>query len=227
MSNALGRRVAILMTAALLIAGPLAGVAGAAPPDAADAVEIFATHVYEMSTGSLRNPTPQTDPNEPLYNVAGFNLGVTWGEWSGASAASRASTIGGPNGPRTDFRVSLRGLVPGGVYSLFYFTVEPDTEQPLCPGVERSLPLDAARPGAQLPDPNSFVVGPTGSTEFHGRVDGNLLAARQVVLAVVHHADGQTYYPFPNRGEFLTQGEACRSSFGHDAMRHLLVLQKW
>jgi hypothetical protein len=47
------------------------------------------------------------------------------------------------------------------------------------------------------------------------------------VVTAVYHADGQTYYPFPNRGEFLTQGGNCRSSFGHDAMRHVVILQKW
>jgi hypothetical protein len=97
----------------------------------ADALEIRERDVFEASTGSLRNPTPDTDPGEPLYNVAGFNLGVTWGEWSAASATSRASTIGGPDGQRTDFRVSLRGLIPGGLYSLFFFTIGPDTEQSL------------------------------------------------------------------------------------------------
>ena len=41
------------------------------------------------------------------------------------------------------------------------------------------------------------------------------------------HADGQTYYPLPNHGEFLTQGTDCRSSFGQDALRHFQILQKW
>jgi hypothetical protein len=63
--------------------------------------------------------------------------------------------------------------------------------------------------------------------DFHGRVDGDLLDASQVFVTVVYHFFGQTSYPFPNRGELLTQGDSCRSSFGEDSMRHLLVLQKW
>jgi hypothetical protein len=226
MPNYLARRVATLVFLAILVSGPLGEAAGAAPPDQEDAVGVLERDVFEAIGASLRNPTAHSDPEAPLYNVVGFGLPVTWGQWSAASATSRASTIGGPNGPRTDFRLAFRGLIPGGVYSIFYFTIGPDTEQPLCRGVERSLPLDAARPDGQAPDANSFVVDSTGTAGFHGRVDGNLLAAAQVFVTAVYHADGQTYYPFPNRGEFVTQGENCRSSFGHDAMRHVLILQE-
>jgi hypothetical protein len=48
-----------------------------------------------------------------------------------------------------------------------------------------------------------------------------------VFLSVVYHFYPETSYPFPNRGELLTQGANCRSSFGEDSMRQLLVLQKW
>ena len=44
---------------------------------------------------------------------------------------------------------------------------------------------------------------------------------------MIYHADGMSYGALPNRGEFLTQGEDCRSSFGQDAMRQFQVLQKW
>ena len=52
-------------------------------------------------------------------------------------------------------------------------------------------------------------------------------AATQLFFSVVYHADGKTYYPFPNAGEFFTQGDDCRSSYGHDAMRQFLILQEW
>jgi hypothetical protein len=220
------RRVALLVSAAVFVAGPLGEVAGAGRPDRADATGAVERDVFEVIGRSLRNPVATSDPDAFLYNVAGLRLPVTWGEWSAASATSRASTIGGRDGPRTDFRISFHGLIPEGVYSVFFFTIGPDTEQRLCPGVERMLPLDAARPEAQVPDRNSFAVDRTGSAEFHGRIEGDLLAADQLYVTAVYHADGQTYYPFPNRGESLTQGENCRSSFGHDAMRHLLILQK-
>jgi len=43
----------------------------------------------------------------------------------------------------------------------------------------------------------------------------------------VYHAFGESSYPFPNIGEQRTQGGSCRSSFGEDSMRQLLILQKW
>ena len=218
------------LVASLALAGaliPFASAAHASPPDTADAVEVYERDVFVIVGSTLRNPTADTDPGAPLFTNSGVGMGLTWGEWSAATAASRASAIGGPNHPRTDIRLSLAGLVPGGLYSVFWGTIGPDSEQPLCPGVERTLPLDAAGSTATAPAPNAFVVDATGSVDVHGRVDGDLLDATQVFVTVVYHLFGETSYPFPNRGEYLTQGENCRSSFGEDSMRHLIVLQKW
>jgi hypothetical protein len=121
----------------------------------------------------------------------------------------------------------LSGLIPGGVYSVFYGTFGPDSEHPLCQGVERTLPLTAFRPEGQEPDPSSFVADASGKARYHGRVEGALLEADQLFFSLVYHFDGRAYDPFPNRAEFFTQGEECRSSYGEDAMRHLLILQKW
>ncbi len=82
-------------------------------------------------------------------------------------------------------------------------------------------------PVTSAPDRSSFVAGSSGEAEFHGRVDGDLLAASQVLFSIIYHADGQTYYPLPNRGEFVTQGTGCGSSFGLDAMRQVQIGQKW
>jgi hypothetical protein len=59
---------------------------------------------------------------------------------------------------RTETRVSIRvhGLVPNGVYSLFYATVGPDSRKPLC-SIERSLPLKSRNP-RHRPDASSFVA---------------------------------------------------------------------
>jgi len=93
--------------------------------------------------------------------------------------------------------------------------------------VERTLPLDAAGSTAKAPAPNAFFAGTDGTAEFHGRTAGDLFAASQVFFSVVYHFFPETSYPFPTRGELLTQGDDCRSSFGEDAMRHLLVVQQW
>lgn len=218
------------LVASLVLAGalvPFAPAAHASPPDTADAVEVYERDVFVIVGSTLRNPTAATDPSAPLFTNSGVAMDLTWGQWSAATAASRASVIGGPNQPRTDIRLSLAGLVPGGLYSVYWGTLGPDSEHPLCPGVERTLPLDGAGATAKAPAPNAFVVDATGTVDFHGRVEADLLDASQVFVTVVYHLFGETSYPFPNRGELLTQGENCRSSFGEDSMRQLLVLQKW
>jgi hypothetical protein len=226
----MGRALVLAAFALLFAAGPFVVAAMAASPDREDAIQIFNRDVSVIVGSTLRNPTAETAAEEPLFNVAGVALQrpdgthLTWGAWSAASATSAARTVGA----RTEARIQLSGLVPGGLYSVFWGTLGPDSEHPGCPGVERTLPLDAfPRPSAGAPDPASFVAGADGSATYTGRTDGRLLDASQVFFSIVYQAYGLSSYPFPNRGELLTQGESCRSSFGEDAMRHLLVLQKW
>jgi hypothetical protein len=216
-------RIPALMVALVAFPGPLAAGAGAAPPDQADALQIFNRDVHVVVGQTLRNPTADTAADAPLFNVAGVALDLTWGQWSALTATSTAHRTG----KRTDVRMDFAGLVPGGLYSIFWGTLEPDSEHPGCPNVERTLPLDAFHPDASAPAPNAFVAGTDGTAEFRGRAGAALLDARQVFFSVVYHAYGETSYPFPNRGELLTQGADCRSSFGEDSMRQLLVLQKW
>ena len=220
---------ALALAAALAVAGGLCftPAAVAAPADAADAVQIHNRDVFVIVGSTLRMPTAETDPSAPLFTNTGIAMEMTWGEWSAATATSRASVVGGPNNPRTDARLSLTGLVPGGLYSVYWGTLGPDSEQPLCPGVERTLPLDRVGSTGKAPAPNAFVAGGDGTAEFHGRTAGDLFDATQVFFTVVYHFYPETSYPFPNRGELLTQGENCRSSFGEDSMRHLIVLQQW
>lgn len=220
------RRAATVLAVAALAIGAFVAPAGATMPDTADGVEVFERDVYEIVGSTLRNPSPTTDPSAPLFSNSGVGLGFTWGEWSAATATSVVRASGGRTA-RTDIRLAFTGLRPNGVYSVFYGTLTPDSENPLCPGVERTLALPSADP-AQAPDASSFVAAADGTASFRGKLDGNLLgSASQVFFSVIYHFDGQTYGPLPNRGEFETQGETCRSSFGEDAMRHLLVLQQW
>lgn len=214
---------AMTATLALVAAAP---PASAAAPDQADAVEAYERDVFVIVGSTLRNPDVTTDPSAPLFNNAGVGLNLTWGEWSAASATSVVRTSGKARSARTDVRLSFSRLVPGGVYSVFWGTLLPDSENPLCPGVERTLALPSADPG-QLPDASSFVAGADGTASFRGALNGDLLAASQVYFSIIYHFDGQTWGSLPNHGEFNTQGADCRSSFGDDAMRQLLVLQKW
>ena len=193
--------------------------------DREDAVQPFARDVYVIVGSSLRNPTTETSPEAQLFNVAGVALDLTWGEWTDASATATARTVRKSGRLYTNVQVEPTGLVPNGVYSVYYGTLSPDSEHPLCQNVERTLPL-ASRDPQQRPDRSSFVADANGEAAFRGRVKGRLLKATQVFYTVVYHSDGETYHPFPNQGEFLTQGENCRSSFGEDAMRQLIVFQK-
>ena len=132
----------LVLTMGWLLVAPRAAPAGAAAPDQADAVSVFRGDVFVLAGASLVNPTDETDPSATLYNVAGLDLGITWGEWAGAAATSTVRTAG----DRTDVRLELSGLVPGGLYSVFWGTIDPDSENPLCPGVERTLALPAFLP---------------------------------------------------------------------------------
>jgi hypothetical protein len=218
---------ALRATSAVLLV--IVGTAGAATTataakrgDPADGVEAYERDVYEIVGSTLRNPDPATTaPDAHLFNVAGVSLDLTWGEWTAPSATSLMRVSGG----HSDADITLTGLVPNGVYSVFYVTLGPDSENALCPNVERALPFTSTAK-RQTPDRSSFVALPDGTATYSGRVDGDLLAATQVFIELVYHADGQTYGSLPNRGEWLTQGSACRSSFGEDAMRQLFILQK-
>lgn len=218
------RRTVVLLGAGLLLAlpGVTQGPVLAAPPDPQDDITIFNRDVFETVGSTLRNPDGNTSPTAPLFNVAGVNLDITWGQWMGASATSTARVTG----KDTDVRISLQGLVPNGVYSVFYLTIGPDSENPLCPGVERSLPV-VSTDKTSGPDASSFIANKNGSADYRGTIPGDPSAAMQFYVSIIYHFDGGTYHPLPNKGEFLTQGRAtpCRSSFGEDAMRQLLILQ--
>ena len=200
--------------------------ASAGQVDREASVLVFPNDVFVLDGGFLRNPDGSTPPDALLHNVSGTSLGVTWGQFKSASATATAHCIGGGEGPRTSVRITLTGLIPGGIYSIFYATFGPDTDNPLCPGVERTLPLTAFHPESQLPDPSSFVADENGDAQYRSEVGGCLLDATTLVYSAIYHFDGQTYDPLPNRGEFVTQGSDCRSSFGADAMRQLLIQQK-
>jgi hypothetical protein len=215
---------AVLLAVAVAVAALSTATAASAKRagDPADAVEAYERDVYVIVGSTLRNPDATTSTDAPLFNVAGVSLDLTWGQWTGASATSSMRA----NGGHTDADLVLGGLVPNGVYSVFYITIGPDSENPLCLNVERALELTSTDK-RQLPDRSSFVAQSDGTAAYSGRVDGNLLDATQVFLEVIYHFDGQTYGSLPNRGEWLTQGQpTCRSSFGEDAMRHLLITQK-
>lgn len=120
----------LLAAAALLLSGPLAATAMAAPPDREDALQSFNRDVFEIVGASLRNPDRDTLVDAVLLNRVGVRLErpdgrpLTWGGWSAATATSAVRTVG----RRTEARIRLGGVVPGGLYSVFLGTLGPDSE---------------------------------------------------------------------------------------------------
>jgi hypothetical protein len=126
--------------------------------------------------------------------------------------------------------IGMSGLVPNGVYSLFYRTFSPDSNNAICPNVEPSIALTSAFPELQRPDPDSFVASSSGRALFIASVAQNLLAAQNLTISVIYHFNGQTYGPVANAAEaagpVASNNGLCRSSYGVDAMRQLLIIQK-
>ena len=165
----------------------------------------------------------------PLYNLAGDALNLTWGQWSSATAKSYAWTVTHNGTTHTQFLITMSGLVPNGVYSLFYRTFGPDSNNALRPNVEPTVALTAAFPQFQKPGSDSFTATSSVKGLFFASVPQDLLADQQLQVSVIYHFNGQTYGPVTNqggsRGPDLNTG-LCRSSYGDDAMRQLLIIQK-
>ena len=95
--------------------------------------------------------------------------------------------------------------------------------------MEPTVALTARHPDRQQPDADSFVADSSGNAEFDGRVAGRLLDAQQLQVAVIYHFDGKTYGPVANAAEANGPGGPgvpCQSSYGIDAMRQLVIIQK-
>jgi hypothetical protein len=216
----------------LVVQAPVAGASiGSITPTPDVAIVPFAGDVFTVGTnGSLITVDPRiTSASAPLFNLEGEPLNLTWGQFSSASAKSVAWTDTWGRVTHTDFLIGMSGLIPRGVYSLFYRTLGPDSVNPACaaagnPDIESTVALPAAFPQFQKSDPDSFVANSSGRAFFAARVAGNLLAAQSVQVWVVYHFDGNTYGPVPNNAE--ANSNCQRSSYGIDAMRQFLIAFK-
>jgi hypothetical protein len=214
-----------LTTVALVVQAPVAG----APPSGfnetpAIGILPFAGDVFTSSSnGTLIAVDHSSTPaSAPLFNLAGNSLGLTWGQFSSGTAKSVAWTETYGRTTYTPFLIGMSGLVPNGVYSLFYRTFNPDSNNAVCPNVEPTVALTAAFPEFQKPDPDSFVANASGEALFFASVPEPLLAAQQLQVVVIYHFDGKTYGPVANFGE----ANGCRSSYWIDAMRQFLIIYK-
>ncbi|MEO0821638.1 MAG: hypothetical protein AAF074_14580 [Pseudomonadota bacterium] len=158
----------------------------------------------EPGSGAVWRPTPaERNLDAPLYAAAepqphmpfdpeaigpfekGAPLGMTLGEWYGATGEGRYTCEAGEGRLAIDFE----GLVPDGIYTLWlYFVAWPPTE-PFIGTYD--LPV-GSRDGAQ----SVFVADAEGTARFDQtfkpclQMSGEHLAAG---LAVNWHSDGKTY----------------------------------
>jgi hypothetical protein len=217
---------------ALAVRAPSAGASTTFTTPAPDVGIIpFTGDVYALDQYGNLVPVliTSTSLSAALYNEAGDPLNVTWGQFSSATAKSYAWTDT-LNGTHTDFLIRMSGLIPNGVYSLFYRTFSPDSNNAYCPDVEPAVALTSAFPRLQKPDPDSFNATSSGTALFLGRVAGNLLAAAQLQVNVIYHFNGQAYGPVANeaeaQGPVASLGGLCGSSYGIDALRQFIIMQK-
>jgi hypothetical protein len=234
----LGRGIAIpiaigLACMALIAHAPAAGASTTfTRPTPNAGILPFPGDVYTAGQDSTLIPVdPSSTPaSAPLYNLGGQPLNLTWGQFSSATAKSYAWTVTRRGITYTQFLIGLSGLIPNGVYSLFYRTFGPDSNNAFCPDVEPSIALTAAFPQFQKPDPDSLVASGSGTALFLASVAQDLLAAQQLQVSVIYHFDGKTYGPVANaaeaQGPVASNGGLCRSSYGIDAMRQFLIIQK-
>jgi hypothetical protein len=173
------------------------------PPTANIGIIPFPGDVFTpTANGTLIPVDPLSTPlSAPLFNLAGNALNLTWGQWSSASAKSYAWTVTHNGTTSTQFLITMSGLAPNGVYSLFYRTFGPDSNNALCPNVEPTVALTAAFPQVQKPDADSFTATSSGKGLFFASVPEDLLAAQQLQVLVIYHFNGQTYGPVTNQGE--------------------------
>ena len=211
---------------------PVAVASSVSRPTPSVGIIPFTGDVYTIDQEGDLIPVEITSTplSAPLYNLAGDPLNLTWGQFSSATAKSYAWTVTYKRTTYTDIAIGMSGLVPNGVYSLFYRTFGPDSNNALCPNVEPSVALTAAFPQFQKPDPDSFIANGSGKALFLASIGQDLLAAQQLQVSVIYHFNGQTYGPVANaaeaNGPVAGNGGLCRSSYGIDAMRQFLIIQK-
>ena len=237
-----GRRSVGILVATVLAAAALvvqAPIASAALPVVSNVTPQIGTIPFEGDVfvlDSQGNLIPvdvfSTPASAQLFNLAGDPMNLSWGQFSSATSNSVAWDLTYNGTTYTQFLINLSGLVPNGVYSLFYRTFNPDSNNAYCPDVEPSIALPAAFPKFQKPDSSSFVATSSGRELFLASVPQDLLAAAQLQVSVIYHFNGQTYGPVANESESLgpvappAGTGLCRSSYGIDAMRQLLILFK-
>lgn len=135
------------------------------------------------------------NPFDPVTNgpyEKGAELGVTLGEWLGATGDGTFECFG-ETGTIT---VEFDNLIPNGVYTMWHFFMPMPASQPFTGTID--LPY-GPRDGSQA----TFVANANGSGRFEEDTESCLqLSGEQLMagLAIAYHSDGQTHAGHP--GDF-------------------------
>lgn len=145
--------------------------------------------LFTTATGLHHNPF---DPAQVGPHAKGADMGMTLGQWLGATGTGSYECSDGT--AKTD--IDFTGLVPGGVYTMWHFFMPMPATDPFTGTID--LPF-GARDGAD----STFIADDKGTAAFTRVVDGCLqMSGSQLVagLAISYHSDGKTYGSLP--GEF-------------------------
>lgn len=135
------------------------------------------------------------NPFDPATNGPfdkGADLSVSVGQWLGASGSGTYEC----QGEIGEIGLGFEGLIPDGVYTMWYFFMPMPPTQPF--GGTIDLPY-GARDGADA----TFVADAVGNARFDRTIEGCLqLSGEQLLagLAIAYHSDGLTHGGSP--GDF-------------------------
>jgi hypothetical protein len=124
-----------------------------------------------------RNIDATDDPSTPVFNADGKPFGVSVGQWLGAHAAIAVD----PDAATPSLHVTMSGLIPNGVYSLFRVTF----------GASGGLEGATFAPADGTGNGNTFTAGGTGSADVTFALTAPLTHANAIEL--IYHSDGHAH----------------------------------
>src|SRR5262249_3406166 len=129
-----GARAATVVFIAALLLVQWASTAESQPVTSVASATTGVDVIYYTHDGTHLHPDQATPSDPPIRNAYGTLLGLTWGQWQAATGTSIARCN---NDGSTSLSITLDGLIPHGVYSVFYRSFTPDAVNPYCPDSER------------------------------------------------------------------------------------------
>ena len=180
-----------------------------------DAVLALGENDPEAHIRNLSGGIPE-DPDELLYKPFGGDFypilapdghHITLEEWSTAQATSIISC----NGSTTNYSLTMTGLIPNGVYTVWNFIYASSKK----PGNDVIGNIAGGPLGPSDGSKNAFTASETGSASLDFGVSGGeqlsfgnqpncaITDAGGSIMVILYHIDGQTYGPQDGPGETI------------------------